>query len=129
MGRVCLLAMQEGGVRLPYAALELSKGKGDVCLTTPLALTLWYLLGITAPLVQLKWGTERCQMTPDEARAHAYAILDAANAAETDAIMVAFLKERVGLKEGVDIGAILNDFRQFRERKYTAKDGSHRTKL
>jgi len=81
------------------------------------------------PFVQLSWGSEGCQMTPDEARAHAYAILDAANAAETDAIMVAFLREKVGLKEGVDIGVILKDFREFRERKYIAKDGPHRTKI
>ncbi len=82
------------------------------------------------PFVQLKWGKEGCQMTPDEARAHAYAILDAANAAETDAIMVGFLREKVGLKEGADIGVILKDFRDLREKgKYTVRDGMNRTSL
>ena len=82
------------------------------------------------PFVQLKWGKEGCQMTPDEARAHAYSILDAANAAETDAILVGFLREKVGLKEGTDIAAILNDFREIREKgKYLASDGMNRTKL
>ena len=82
------------------------------------------------PFVQLKWGSEGCQMTPEEARAHAYAILDAANAAETDAIMVGFLREKVGLKEGMDIGRILMDFRELREKaKYSVRDGMNRTKM
>ena len=82
------------------------------------------------PFVQLKWGSEGCQMTPDEARAHAYIILDAANAAETDAIMVGFLREKVGLKETVDIGVILKDFRELREKaKFTVREGQSRAKL
>lgn len=83
------------------------------------------------PFVQLKWGKEGCQLTPAEARQHAYSILDAANAAETDAILVLFLRERVGLKDGVDIGAILNDFRLMREKLdgVVAKDGPNRAKV
>lgn len=69
-------------------------------------------------------------MTPDEARAHAYGILDAANAAETDAIMVGFLRDKVGLQDGVNIAAILNDFREIREKaKYTVRDGQSKAKL
>jgi len=81
------------------------------------------------PFVQLKWGQEGCQMTPAEAREHAYGILAAANAADMDAILVLFLKEKVGLKEGADIGAILNDFRLFRDKLdgVVAKDGPHKT--
>ena len=78
------------------------------------------------PFVQLTWGTEQAQMTPEEARQHAYAILDAANAAETDSIMVGFLKDKVGIPDDKEmIAKILKDFRDLRERKYTAKDGQN----
>lgn len=80
------------------------------------------------PFVQLRWGKEGCQMTPDEARQHAYSILAVANAAETDSIMANFLLEKVGL-EGVNMGAVLKDFRELRERRHAAKDGMHRTKV
>lgn len=96
--------------------------------------TIWIDSVVSArdyrPFVQLKWGVEGCQMTPDEARAHAYAILNAANAAETDAMMVGFLRDKVGLKEGVDIAVILKDFRELRDKtKYVIRDGQNRTKL
>ncbi len=78
------------------------------------------------PFVQLKWSGDGCQLTPDEARQHAYRILDAANAAETDSIMVRFLQERVGI-DFKSIVPILRDFREFRERKYEAADGQNRS--
>jgi hypothetical protein len=79
------------------------------------------------PFVQLKWGDEGCQMTPDEAREHAYSILSAAEAAESDAIFVTFLNEKIGLKEGADISLLLLDLRKFRERtKHIVKDGQHK---
>jgi len=66
----------------------------------------------------------------DEARQHAYALLDAANAAESDSMMVMFLNETVGLKEGCNIGPILQEFRKFREKLDNLKvsDGTNRTK-
>ncbi len=79
------------------------------------------------PYVQLKWGKEGCQMSPEEARAHAYAILDAANAAETDAIMVRFMSDRVGL-EAEQYGQVLQDFRLYREKNKGVKEGHHRVK-
>lgn len=79
------------------------------------------------PFVQLWWGKQGCQMTPNEAREHAYGILAAAEAAESDAILVAFLREKVGIKEGVDVSLILRDFRTFRERSNTRlPDTAHR---
>ena len=83
------------------------------------------------PFVQLRWGDQGCQLTPDEARQHAYSILNAANAAETDAIMVLFLREKVGLKDGVNIAAILNDFRELRGKVERLKvpDGPSRTTI
>jgi hypothetical protein len=82
------------------------------------------------PFVQFRWGEQGCQLTPSEARQHAYGILDAANAAESDAMMVLFLQEKVGL-EGVSIAAILQDFRGFREKlnRLKASDGQNRTKI
>lgn len=68
------------------------------------------------PFVQMKWGDMGCQMTPDEAREHAYGILDAANAAETDSIMLRFLADKIGV-ETQDAADVLREFRTFREQK------------
>lgn len=79
------------------------------------------------PWVQLSWGSEKCQMTPAEAKAHAYSILEAAEAATSDSIMVGFLADKVGLKD-VDIASVLRDFRKHRDAgpKARLSDGSHR---
>lgn len=87
------------------------------------------------PFVQLNWGSGGCQMTPDEAREHAYKILAAAEAAESDAFLVDFLREKVGLSTAVDVSMILQHFREFRENKLPinwaklAKEGQNRTKI
>ncbi len=77
------------------------------------------------PFVQLKWGENSCQMTPNESRQHAYNILLAAEAAESDSAMVNFLKEKVGLDEKSNIAAILSDFRRFRE-IFEIREGQNR---
>lgn len=65
------------------------------------------------PYVVVKWGEEAGQLTPSEARAHALKVLEAAEAAETDAFLVSFLLHRLE----VDLGRalhILQDFRGYR---------------
>lgn len=53
------------------------------------------------------------QISPKEARAIAYSILEAAEAAETDAFVVRFFRQRIGL-EMPEIAKILRDFRAAR---------------
>ena len=48
------------------------------------------------PWVQINWGNLYGQLTPDEARRHALSILDAANAAETDAGILRFFRAAGG---------------------------------
>jgi hypothetical protein len=62
-------------------------------------------------------GTEEIagQMTVAEARHHAMATLEAAEAAETDAFLVWFLEQRVGLEQGA-AAALLPEFRTWREK-------------
>jgi hypothetical protein len=42
------------------------------------------------PFITLDWGENHAQFTPEEARAHAFAILETAEAAESDAFMFKF---------------------------------------
>jgi hypothetical protein len=55
----------------------------------------------------------RGQLTPADVRAHAMAYLEAAEAAETDAFIVTWLKETVGLEEQQALRA-LAAFREMR---------------
>jgi hypothetical protein len=48
------------------------------------------------PFVRLKWGRNTSQFTPDEAIAHASAIIQTACAAIIDAQVVAYAKKRLG---------------------------------
>lgn len=79
------------------------------------------------PLVKMTWGENGCQMTPEEARRHAYGILDAANAAESDSLIYRFLVTKVGLKQEQAI-AVFRDFRQLRENQVPLTDGLHKFK-
>lgn len=65
------------------------------------------------PYVLLRWGSHRAQLTPAEARRHALIILEAADAAISDAFLVSWLSEHVGVNEGVLAGA-LTAFRGYR---------------
>jgi hypothetical protein len=64
-------------------------------------------------MVQFELGSTRIQLEVAEARAHALIIVEAAMAAETDALLVRFLKERIGLAPGA-AQAALSDFRTMR---------------
>lgn len=64
------------------------------------------------PLVQIKWGDQVGQITPDEARQHALILLDAANAAETDAALLRFTRLMGGNDQ--DAARLLAHFRASR---------------
>lgn len=66
-------------------------------------------------LVELEVGKEKRVITPTEARAFAYSILEAAEAAETDEFLMGWLAERVGIKEDEPCVQVLRDFRKKRE--------------
>lgn len=49
------------------------------------------------PLVQLRWGDLKCQLSPQEARQHALGILECAEAAMHDTALVGFLTHDAGI--------------------------------
>ena len=78
---------------------------------------LWHQSGINPagePFVQLLRGTEIvCQMEPEQARDHARAILEAAEAAEQDAFIWDWVIHQVGCGPNQAAGLIA-DFRRYR---------------
>jgi hypothetical protein len=66
------------------------------------------------PYVVLKWKENRAQLSPYEARQHAYAILGAADAAESDGFVVSWLTAKMDIKPEHAV-AVLQDFRKYRE--------------
>jgi hypothetical protein len=66
------------------------------------------------PYVQFKFDEEhKFQLTPIEARQHAYKILQVSFAAEADAFFVNFIVEKIGLELEKAVG-LLADFRHWR---------------
>ena len=75
------------------------------------------------PFVQLIMdGKVVGQMSTKEARDHALATLEAAEAADQDAFMVDFLHTKIGM-EMPAAGRILVEFREWRERTTGVKTG------
>lgn len=64
--------------------------------------------------VHVAWGSLRAQFTPAQARDHAFALLQAAEAAESDAIVFRLLEKRVGLDPARAM-AVIGELRQFRD--------------
>lgn len=67
-------------------------------------------------LVKLSYGiTFEIVCSPNEAREFALSVLEAAEAAESDELVMSWLRNRIGLKE-VERGVeVLKDFRKMRE--------------
>lgn len=59
-------------------------------------------------------GGETLQMSPAEARHHALAVLECADAAESDAFIFEYLQAKVGLTDN-QMAQVLGDFRTWRE--------------
>jgi hypothetical protein len=87
---------------------------------------LWHQSGVNPqgePFVQLlKDGKIICQLTPTDARDHARAITEAAEAAEQDAFLVWFLGKKVGMELDGAV-KILVEFRRFREARTQKAQG------
>jgi len=80
---------------------------------------LWHQSGVAPtgePFVQLLRDEEIiAQMSPEQARDHARAITEAAEAAEQDAFLMSFAREQIGLPFN-EAGKILIAFREYRAR-------------
>jgi hypothetical protein len=72
------------------------------------------------PLVQIQWGDKSCQMGLNEAREHALGILEAAEAAESDAFVFHWLmRDIVGTEqdEQENFQRVIAEFKAFREER------------
>jgi hypothetical protein len=66
------------------------------------------------PFVVLRWFTHYAQVTAGQARSLAFNLLEAVEAARSDAFLVRFAVERGGMPSE-NSGRLLSDFREFRE--------------
>lgn len=66
------------------------------------------------PFITLQWGDQRGQLTVEEARSHAFAILETCEAATSDAFLFKFMRERVKADEQ-RAAQLLVAFREYRE--------------
>lgn len=72
------------------------------------------------PRVQIAWYDHSAQMTPEETRAFALQIMEAADAATSDAYLVHWLAEKVQMdKQGQAM--LLNEFREYRDKREKEK--------
>jgi hypothetical protein len=81
---------------------------------------IWHQSGVNPkgePFVQLFVDDKIAgQFTPEEARAHAHAMMEAAEAAEQDAFMFHFHTQRIGA-EPEHAMMVIVEFRKFREER------------
>lgn len=71
-------------------------------------------------VVEFTWGDKQAQLTCEEARKHALGVLECAEAAETDAFIVEFFHQELGMERDKAIG-ILVSFRGYREKRLAEK--------
>lgn len=87
---------------------------------------LWHQSGVNQkgePFVQLiRNTTVIAQMSTEQARDHARAILEAAEASEQDAFIMDWVTTKVGCGPEQAVG-LLQDFRRFREERTGKKSG------
>ena len=57
-------------------------------------------------LMQMEWGEQAAQLTPLQARQHALAILEAADAASTETVIMDWLQNTVGMDAEHAMGAM-----------------------
>jgi hypothetical protein len=88
--------------------------------------TLWHQSGVNAkgePFVQLIQGTAVIgQMTPEQARDHGRAMIEAAEAAEQDAFIYDWVINKVGLGPTQAAG-LIDDFRKYRLERTGKRSG------
>lgn len=90
---------------------------------------LWHQSGINQrgePFVQLLRGSKiLCQMDVEQARAHAQAVLESAEAAEQDAFIYDWVQNHVGAGPEQAAGLLI-DFRRYRAERTGKKGGPTR---
>jgi len=90
---------------------------------------LWHQSGVNPkgePFVQLIRGDKViAQMSPEQARDHGHAIIEAAEAAEQDAFIYDWVLNRVGSGQEQAAG-LLVDFRKYRSERTNKKGGPTR---
>jgi len=67
------------------------------------------------PFVHVRWLEQSGQWDIESARQHALQVLEAAEAAEHDAAVVRWLRERVKVNDGGRVAEMLADLRRFRD--------------
>jgi hypothetical protein len=72
------------------------------------------------PWVSFEWGAEKGRVTPDEAREHAWGVLQTANAAESDGFMVETLMKDAAMSIHTATATLL-DFREWRDTPRTKR--------
>lgn len=90
---------------------------------------IWHQSGVNAkgePFVQLLKGkTVLGQMSPEQARDHGHAILEAAEAAEQDAFIYDWVQRKLEMPPAI-AGRLLLEFRQYRAVRTNKKGGPTR---
>jgi hypothetical protein len=90
------------------------------------ALPLWHQSGVNRegePFIQLLLGDRIiAQMTPEDARSHAQAVIESAEASEQDAFMIHFFRTKLGVDFN-EAGQILIEFRKFRQEESGKRGG------
>jgi hypothetical protein len=74
-------------------------------------------------MLDVAWMGQLAQMTPEKARETAWILLEAAAVAEAEAMLMRFLRERVGLSPEKAAG-MLSDFRRYRQQEPGSLVGS-----
>lgn len=73
--------------------------------------------GSLEPLIRIDWGSNQGQFTPDQARDHAFAVLEATSAAELDACLIQWITRKLETPSSAAV-KILQLFREKREIKF-----------
>lgn len=73
------------------------------------------------PFVVLRWGEMRGQLSPGEARQHALALLECAEAAVSDSALMRYLEEKVTMSFE-DAGMLLVGLRKWRSDSTTTEE-------
>ena len=117
-------AALEFAIRAPGSVKNLKIGSQFTQVLEGSMLTLWAQSMFGAEtrkgLVELSYENDEGPnmigiCTPAEARAFALTILEAAESAETDQLVMEWLRERIGVKDDEAAVAVLKDFRDRRE--------------
>jgi hypothetical protein len=83
-------------------------GAEDLGVETGVSATTW------EPFITVTWKETKVQLTPEQSRQHAQYLLEAAATAETDAFLIAWMRERFAVDRPEVVAGILQDFRDWR---------------